>query len=211
MVDVNERGILINARLLAPGDEPVRATITVTNQRDGHSVQVPVTISPDPYWYTFDDDYIAAYAAEVLRLVNELRAERGVQPVSYVFEAQECANARSAELAVSFSHTRPDGSDCLTITDEYGLYVEPDEWGKIHRFRMENIISNGGGYKSNAGIPTSPESLAEILVRDWNNSGGHRGNMLYPTNNEMVVGLYVDENGSIYSAQWFGDTAEFFR
>lgn len=104
VIQVDPKGQLYAPRVLAPDDAPVKAVITVTNQRDGHSVEVPVTISPDPEWYTVDDDYIAAYAAEVLRLVNELRAEVGSEPLVYIYRHQETINTRTARLEKIFAH-----------------------------------------------------------------------------------------------------------
>ena len=50
---------------------------------------------------------------EVLKLVNQERAERGLAPLSVMESLQKANDVRAAELHRNFSHTRPDGSSCL--------------------------------------------------------------------------------------------------
>ena len=70
-------------------------------------------------------DTSASYAVpEVVDIVNEYRAEEGLEPLSYYSEGQEVANIRAAEIRVNFSHTRPDGTDSYDYTSQYGLYGE---------------------------------------------------------------------------------------
>ena len=61
-----------------------------------------------------------AYAAEnftveVLNLVNAERAKVGAAPLRLADDLQAAANIRAREIVQSFSHTRPDGSDCFTV------------------------------------------------------------------------------------------------
>ena len=181
LIQVDANGTLSGAPLLAPNDEPLHATITVTNQRDGSSVQIPATVSPDPDWYAIDDDYIAVYAAEARRLVNELRAKAGLKPYGYMFEVQECINARSAELAVKFSSSRPNGKSWSTILPEFGF-----DFGV-----SENEIR---GY-----CMVGPEELANYFIMDV----ALRSNMLNPLDEVMAIGLYRDESGMLHSAMRF--------
>lgn len=44
-----------------------------------------------------------------------------LEPLSYDLQLEQAAMQRAAELAVSYSHTRPDGSDCDTAVDEAGV------------------------------------------------------------------------------------------
>lgn len=186
---------------LEPGAEPVHATVTVTRRSDGSTRQVDVTVeaapekappepgqttspepatSPEPeVWYTVDDDYVAAYAAEVLRLVNELRAKVGVQLLEYAYEYQEEIQTRTAHLEESFAHDWP----ISNMGENCGI--------------RNPILSPSGS------IDMSPEKAAEKFVSGWANSKGHYANMIYPFVSRFTVGLYLGDDGRLYSAQWF--------
>lgn len=97
---------------------------------------------------------------EVLGLVNEVRAEQGVEPLSYSSELQDAANVRAWEAEQVWSHTRPDGSDWYTVDSKvYG----------------ENL---GYGYDS-----------AEELVAAWVSSPTHYANLINPKFKTMSLGL----------------------
>lgn len=107
----------------------------------------------------------ANYAAEVLRLVNVERAAVGLSPLAAGDAASHRAAAvRAAEIATSFSHTRPNGS---------GFYTALYEAGVQYRGAGENIAY---GYDS----PTA-------VVRGWMNSEGHRKNILSITYTHLAV------------------------
>ncbi|MDR3085400.1 MAG: CAP domain-containing protein, partial [Christensenellaceae bacterium] len=61
-----------------------------------------------------------AYAQEVVRQVNEERARQGLSPLTVDDQAVAAASVRAAEIAQSFSHTRPNGSDPFTALKEAG-------------------------------------------------------------------------------------------
>lgn len=217
VVDVNERGILINARLLAPGDEPIHATITVTNKRDGHSVQVPVTISPDPRWYTFDDDYIAAFAAESLRLTNEYRAQavaeghysavsilgETAQPLSYAYEAQECIDVRSKWLTLCLGH---ESEKVAALQVQYGFTTEATFFGgeNLTARLPLNVSQIKSDYPEigNGGVEIDPESLAQELMSSFTRDEPHYNTMVLYIHTEMCIGLYHDTTG-FYCACWY--------
>jgi uncharacterized protein YkwD len=83
---------------------------------------------------------------------------------------------RAKECAVSFSHTRPDGTSCFTVGTEAGCSI----YG-------ENIAA---GYWS-----------AEAVVTGWVNSPGHYANMVNPVFTSMGVGTYYDSS-SEYGIYW---------
>lgn len=73
---------------------------------------------------------IVDYATEVLNLVNQLRAEVGVAPLSLDSTLCQAANTRAVEISQDncFSHTRPNGTSCFTVLDDYGIsYMATDE------------------------------------------------------------------------------------
>lgn len=126
------------------------------------------------------------FANEVLRLVNEIRAEKGVQPL--VLEASICnaANMRAVEMdyADYFGHYRSDGSDIFSVLDYFGVGYSA---------AGENIAA---GY-------SSPESV----VNAWKNSQGHYTNMINSSFTKLGVGYSSAKIGSYgnYWVQLFAD------
>ena len=120
-----------------------------------------------------------AYAAEILRLVNEERAKAGLAELKGGPGALDAAaGLRAQEIAVTFSHTRPNGTSCFTALAEHGV---------AYAACGENIAS---------GQATPAEVMA-----GWMNSPGHRANIL---GNYNRLGLGVREiNGRIHWAQMF--------
>lgn len=213
VIKVESNGNIHSAVRMRAGAAPKTATITVTSLEDGSSVVINVTVSykaaatpEEQGYYLFDDDYIEAFAEEALRLVNELRAEMGVDSDGNVLHeleygnerSQYWANYRSQELSIKQSHVVPEGSP-FEGTSEFGDSGEG--------FTSENIgrIRGGASVKIVDGdtyVKNSPEELAAYFIDGWANSDGHLLTMtLYPST-KMVIGVYVHENG-IHSAQWF--------
>ena len=97
-------------------------------------------------WATADE--------QMLILVNEHRAAYGRAPLKANTALQSYANIRLAELAVSYSHTRPNGEQATTaILRDYGFQA--------------------GGENIAYGYPT----VADVFAA-WRASEGHNRNML---------------------------------
>ncbi|MBR2773519.1 MAG: hypothetical protein IKD73_00845 [Selenomonadaceae bacterium] len=116
-----------------------------------------------------------SFAVEVLNLVNAERARVGVAPLRLADDLQEESAIRAREIVQSFSHTRPDGSDCFTVMRNRG------------RTCGENIA---------AGHASAVET-----VEQWMSSDGHRENILNPNFRELGVG-YAYEDYSTYHHYW---------
>lgn len=119
---------------------------------------------------------------EAVYLLNVLREEHGLQPLSWnpSSNLQQAAELRAMELKEYFSHTRPDGSSCFTVLEEFGL-----------RYRNcgENIA-----YGTNLG----PQGVTKM----WINSPGHYKNMITPEFEEIGLACYrVDD--IVYWVQLF--------
>ena len=120
-----------------------------------------------------------AQAREVLTLINQKRAEAGAGPLIMADALEDVAEQRAAELAVLFSHTRPDGTDCFTAADRTGL---------SYRAAGENIAS---GYPNAASV-----------VEGWMNSTGHRENILDTRFTHIGIGCF-EYNGTRHWVQFF--------
>ena len=114
-------------------------------------------------------------AQEVLALVNEERAKRGIAPLRLADDLMAGAAVRARELTQSFSHTRPNGQDFSTVLPK---------------------SNRGLGENAAAGQRTPKE-----VVASWMESPGHRANILDPTYIELGVG-HAFQTGSIYGHYW---------
>lgn len=93
---------------------------------------------------------------QTVYLINEYRKSKGLDPFKTSSILQSMANQRAKEQEITgMSHTRPDGSSCFTIYDDYNV----DWWALA---------------ENSAVGQTSPESVVEC----WKNSTYHNENML---------------------------------
>lgn len=167
----------------------VEATATTTEPTTGGGSTTPATTAPTTPTTTAPTtpattapttpaattqaagSYNTAYAQEVLNLVNQQRAANGLAALTMNAQAVAAANVRAAEIASSFSHTRPDGRNCFTALDEAGAgYMAAGE----------NIAY---------GQPNPSE-----VVTSWMNSSGHRANILSDSFTQIGIGCYFDGN-----------------
>lgn len=120
-------------------------------------------------------------AQAVLSQVNAARAQNGLSALTLDANMNRAANVRAAELAQSFSHTRPNGSRGLTALSEAGV---------SYRAAGENIAAG--------------QQTAQAVVSAWMNSSGHRANILSTKFSRMGVGQ-VTISGRTYWVQLFAD------
>ena len=125
-------------------------------------------ITPVP---TFTEEQ---FAAEIFRLTNVERAKHGEPLVQTNNDLNRAAMQRAKEISIKFSHTRPDGTDALSVFEEYN-----------------NIPDNHAAENISAGY-TSPQSA----VDGWMNSPGHRVSLLNTYSTHLGVG--VCKSGSTY-------------
>lgn len=129
------------------------------------------------------EDIVSDYHAYVLRiveLVNEARAEAGLNPVILAADVTAAAQVRARETVTSFSHTRPDGRSCFTALDEAGV---------SYRGAGENIAWG--------------QKTPEEVMNGWMNSEGHRANILNARFTTIGVGYHQTASGVNYWTQMF--------
>lgn len=119
-------------------------------------------------------------AEAVASLVNAARQDAGLSELELDADLCAAAQARAQEIAQSFSHTRPDGSSCFTILEEFGI---------SYRAAGENIAMG--------------QRTPEEVMDGWMNSSGHRTNILNGTFTSIGVGYYVDGAGAAHWVQIF--------
>ena len=119
-------------------------------------------------------------AEAVASLVNAARQDAGLSELELDADLCAAAQARAREIAQSFSHTRPDGSSCFTILEEFGI---------SYRAAGENIAMG--------------QRTPEEVMDGWMNSSGHRANILNGTFTSIGVGYYVGGAGAAHWVQIF--------
>ena len=120
------------------------------------------------------------YINEVIRLVNIERNREGLSSLTRNEKLCDLALVRAGEIVEVFSHSRPDGSDCFTIFDEYGFV--------INGYAGENLAK---GHRS-----------PQEVIKGWMNSQGHKDNILSSDFKEIGIGI-VKFDGVIYWTQLF--------
>lgn len=110
-------------------------------------------------------DSFITEAEEVLALVNIERNKEGLKSLTLDTELCKAAQVRANEINTLFSHTRPDGTSCFTVLDEFNI-----SWNTVG----ENIAK---GQKSPSEV-----------VAAWMNSEGHRKNIMNSNFGKLGVG-----------------------
>lgn len=121
---------------------------------------------------------------EILRLVNEHRAEHGLSALTLDSDLNKVAKIRAQEITEKFDHARPNGTFFYDMMDEMGI---------DYRSVGENIAA---GYLT-----------AEEVVDAWMNSEGHRANILSANFKQIGIAATYKEDSEyeIYWVQIFGN------
>ena len=152
---------------------------------------------------TIEVTYCQSDARSMLKMINDFRAAKevwlyqssgekitvgGLSPLSYDYTLELVAMRRAAELAICYSHTRPNGLNCFSAFPDNSSYKK----------KGENV---------SAGIHT-----AEQTFNDWKEDGAanydgqaHRRSMLSGEFNAVGIS-HVRFNGVDFWVQIFGQT-----
>lgn len=125
------------------------------------------------------DSSVTAYESEVVRLVNQIRQENGLSPLTANWELSRVARYKSQDMKDNgyFSHTSPTYGTPFQMIKAFGLSF---------RTAGENIAK---GYAS-----------PQAVVNGWMNSSGHRANILNASYKQIGVGYVA---GGHYWTQMF--------
>ena len=113
------------------------------------------------------------YETEVVRIVNQRRAEHGLKPLTQDWQLSRVARYKSQDMKDLgyFSHTSPTYGSPFQMMKSFGI---------SYRTAGENIAK---GYAS-----------PEAVVNAWMNSPGHRANILNSTYTHIGVGFVSSGN-----------------
>ena len=131
---------------------------------------------------------------EMLKLVNDLRASVGVQPVRYDELLNKGSDIRVQELKNKFSHIRPDGRQSYTVLSDL---IGEDKYFESYTLANENA-------KTFYGIGDD-EMLANIIFTGWKNSPGHYSTMISPLYTRFGFSFLESDGHQIGTAQQFFD------
>ena len=116
----------------------------------------------------------SSYKQETMDRINQFRAGQNLQALAESERLSSIADIRAKECAVSFSHTRPQGSSVLDEADVYG-----------------EILAHNN-------------ETPERTVNAWISSAGHNHIMSKGEFQHFGAGYYMDEKGNDYWVVLFG-------
>lgn len=119
------------------------------------------------------DSKVTSFEQEVIRLVNEIRAENGLKTLTYDWQLGRVARYKSQDMKDNryFSHTSPVYGSPFQMIKNFGI---------TYRSAGENIARG----------QTTPQAV----VNAWMNSSGHRANILNSSFTHIGVGYVADGN-----------------
>ena len=126
----------------------------------GQVLNIPVT-----------DSSVLSYEKEVVRLVNEIRAQNGLKELTYDWELSRVARFKSQDMHDNsyFSHTSPIYGSPFQMIRNFGI---------TYRSAGENIAKG--------------QATPQAVVNAWMNSSGHRANILNSAYTHIGVGFVSD-------------------
>lgn len=154
-------------------DEVIRANPQITDPNliyPGQILTVPTT-----------DASVQAFENEVVRLVNEQRAQNGLKPLTANWELSRVARYKSQDMADNryFSHTSPTYGSPFQMIRNFGISF---------RTAGENIAYG--------------QRTPQAVVNAWMNSSGHRANILSASYTQIGVGYVA--NGYYWTQMFIG-------
>ena len=119
------------------------------------------------------DSTVRAFEQEVVRLVNEQRAQYGLKPLTENWELSRVARYKSQDMVDNryFSHTSPTYGSPFQMIRAFGLSF---------RTAGENIAYG--------------QRTPQAVVNAWMNSSGHRANILNASYTQIGVGYVASGN-----------------
>ena len=127
------------------------------------------------------DQAATAYEKEVVRLVNEIRAQNGLKPLTYDWQLARVARYKSQDMKNNryFAHTSP-------------VYGTP----------AQMIKSFGISYRSMGENIARGQKTPQAVVDGWMNSSGHRANIL--SRSFTHIGVGYEAAGSYWTQLFIG-------
>ena len=134
---------------------------------------------------TVSGTYDAAGAKALLDRVNEIRAEVGVDPVTWSDTLAVAAQTRAAEVSVSFGHTRPDGTRYTTVSSQA---------------QVESLATGGTAESVRTAADLLDQWYAEKSSYDAGNTAAAAdyANLVDPGLTSIGLAMFTDADGTSY-------------
>ena len=157
-----------------PGDSLWRIAVKFQTGLDelihaNPQITTPAQIYPGEVVQIPEKDTAAQqYAAEVIRLVNEIRVQNGLAPLRENWELSRVARFKSQDMADRhyFSHTSPTYGSPFQMMQNFGIR---------YRAAGENLAYG--------------QRTPQAVVNAWMHSAGHRANILNAAFTQIGVGF----------------------
>ncbi len=168
--------------VLIDGNKEIRKALSETQTAEGLLAEINKFFNVDsgeanpPVNLSIAGTENYTFAHEVLTLVNQERAKRGLRGLTLDNELLEFAMQRAAEISVYYSHTRPDGRKYSSITNRGTK-------------KAENIAV---GYAS-----------PQAVMAAWVSSPGHYANIMDVELTSIGIGCFIDNSGTTNWVQFF--------
>lgn len=127
------------------------------------------------------DSSVSSFESEVIRLVNEIRVQNGLKPLTANWELSRVARFKSQDMIDQgyFSHTSPTYGSPFQMIQAFGI---------SYRTAGENIAAG--------------QRTPQAVVDAWMNSSGHRANILNASFTQIGVGYAA--NGHYWTQMFIG-------
>lgn len=170
----------------APATEAT--TAPTTKPQETEATTEPTTVPTEPpttspmeteyLIYDISDYVVGSLERAMMDQVNAYRREAGLSEMAVSERLSAIASVRAYEGCLSWSHTRPDGSDYTTVFQDYGFSAG---------VAGENLLYTSGGEDG------------ATLVSKWMNAESNRDNLMYEGFTTVGIGIYK-ANGYVYIA-----------
>jgi uncharacterized protein YkwD len=185
--------LALTAGFVGIGAVPLAEETAGTPTEAATTPQHPKT--PSSSLYDVDVDRIENL---IHQKMNDRRRENGLEPLERHESLDAIARYKSWDMAQRdyFAHTGPNGTRHMSLRDRYG----------------ETCNSNGQNlYKLNfkkkhinkQRALSEEDQISTSAVNTLLNSPGHRANALSPHYDSQGIGVFVDENGTVFVTQEF--------
>ena len=134
----------------------------------------------------------------VHRKMNQRRKAHGVEPLARSEKLDAIARYKSWDMAQRdyFAHSGPNGTTHPMMRHEYNSSCS--KYGQNIYFR-----EIGGGHKRVQSYLNNRHNISTAAVNSLMKSPGHRQNILDPDYEVQGIGVFVDENGTVFLTQEF--------
>jgi uncharacterized protein YkwD len=125
---------------------------------------------------------------------REVEAQRPQRPIRYLDELGYIARYHSYDMASSgyYAHESPDGQDHVDRYERFGMLNDCRAWAEnINKVWAYTPYQTS--YNETVTL-TNETQIADVVVREWMDSPGHRANILTTGFGDEGIGVWMDDS-----------------